>query len=237
MSQSKLFDLHSEILDYIFNFIDFSDIGKFMIVSKSANNIGYDYFKYLWDHQCGWGHLPFKVLCLENFKKMWYPQMTIMPINHVWLVIGLSTCTLCKLINFRLALDNFATIYDRLDYPIQKELLMCDRCSIYRTCEDCTTIHTSLDTIKLAAACADLYSCCEKKQCINRSCIWKCYYCNLILDPTSENCEAIEEFINNRSKKRIICSTCYEKSHDQYVKIDKLVWYGLSFEEYEQRYG
>lgn len=238
MSQFQLISqLNDEIIITILDILDFQSIGRFMVASKSTSATGYMYFEHLWQYRCGWNHMPFNTLCLENFKKKWHPTMTIMPLNYIWLVIGLSTCTHCKLIDFNLALDNYFNICNDSNINLQKTLMMCNKCTLNRTCEDCTTVHEDIKNIEVVDACADSYSCCTKKQCYRERCIWKCNDCNLILNPVDENCKAITIYFGNVAKKRIVCTQCYSTSYQDYELVDNILWYGLSIEDYERRYG
>lgn len=126
-----LFKLNDDLIIQSLLLLDLKDIGAFMQVSIHAEKLGNQTFSFMWYDDLGWNHLPYMLLCLENFKRSWLPQITRMPINYTWMIVGMATCYQCKAVSFNTA-DHDTEIVD----VKTTKLSMCEDCTRTRTCED-----------------------------------------------------------------------------------------------------
>lgn len=151
------------------------------------------------------------------------------PAQYIWLMIGMATCHKCK----HVSLDH-ADYVTSVVHRTTTELPVCEKCEYKLICEDCTTIHDDEKKIYTTAACADQsYGyCCHKLQCID-GCDWKCVECG---EQDENKLVAIEFHMTRHIQKTIVCKTCRETEYFGCEEIPKILWWGLSEEEYARRY-
>lgn len=122
----------------------------------------------------------------------------------------------------------------------------CIYCSKKQNCQECG----KNNFIAQYGACCD-WQCCYKYICYN-GCSYKCQECGIISDDSEnvfiiDHCDGSDDSGNssedynssNNEKKKLatyICNQCNINKSNVYKKTPH-VWYGLSYDEYEERYG
>jgi hypothetical protein len=233
-SVQSLFKLNDDLIIQSLLLLDLKDIGTFMQVSVQAEKLGNQTFSLLWYDYLGWNHLPYMLRCLENFKQNWLPNMTRMPINYTWMIVGMATCFQCKAVSFDTADHNVDLVTVK-----STNLLMCEQCPRIRTGEDCTTIWDDEKKTYKTAACADgcMYGlCCYKNKC-TELCVWKCHECDVEVDTNDLVAVEIETNNGQRITKRILCTACHKQYYAGCKEIDRILWWGMSIEEHNERYN
>lgn len=120
----------------------------------------------------------------------------------------------------------------------------CIYCSKKDQCQECGRVNF----LEKTDACADGYGCCTKKICYNE-CIYTCGICHMIfhnsediyvIDTNNNEDDNKEECGNEKIKieqtSKFICNACNDKQNNIYTSRPK-IWYGMSVEEYIEKYG
>lgn len=126
----SLFKLSDDVIIQSLLLVDIKDIGKFMQTSTHAEELGNQTFSMLWYNDLGCNHSPYILRCLENFRQNWFPRMTRLPMNHTWMIVGISTCSQCKAVSFDTACHNANIVTIN-----STNLLMCEPCTRASMCE------------------------------------------------------------------------------------------------------
>jgi len=155
------------------------------------------------------------ILYFASFEEVSFIIPTTITTQHDY-IMQILFCTCCKRCK--------ESMHDEVD----NWKGFCSECLINMfICDECFNVHNNQDDLYEDEACAD--DCCYKLICSEG--------CNFICDKCRNSFKHPNEVKKKTSTRLFLCNLCIDKMDNVPELESAEIWYGLSREEHEQRYG